>query len=462
MVPFLFTLEDFMRKTLWAATAAFALAGSARAEASLQQQIDELRAQVQQLQVEKEPSEPVELIKAVTEWVSPSGELFTERQPNDVSPTDGSPLTERQTFRKMKFSRHVPVQDKIDAAIASSVNGHIILGLTFVGLYQNLVGQGDALDSSGSTHTANVGALTGSSDITLLGKPMRNTVMFLDMNMGAGAGLDRVAPNGAVLTPNYLSGNTPTLREAWVLVSSPDRRYNAQAGIIDLSGSFDSNAVANDETTQFVTGGFVHSPLLMSPANSPGAVLRADFSRWGLKLGAQSTGGSLTQASDALYTAAELDYRYHFFGDALARVWARQQPRGSQQPDQAFGFSVDHRLSTKLNSFWRYAKSSYIEDASGAALNALDWSASAGLELGNLSYAHLKDRIGLAYGRTDEQSGSYEDFSELYYKTVLTNNFNVSVHGQAIFDRVRASVGGVQPDALPNLFVLGLRTQVSY
>lgn len=450
-----------MRKSVIAVAALLGLAAGARADASLQAQIDELRAQVQKLQVEKEPAEPIELIKAVTEWVSPSGELFTEPQPGDVSPTDGSPLTERQTFRKLKFARHQSAQEKIDAAIAAAVNGHIILGLSFVGVYQNFAGRGELLDNAGLTRSANVGALTGVSDLTLLGKPMRDTVMFLDLNMGAGAGLDAVAPNGAVLTPNYLSGNTPTLREAWVLVNSPDRRYAAQAGVIDLSGSFDGNAVASDETSQFITGAFVHNPLLMSPAKSPGAVLRAEFSRWGLKLGAQSTGG-LTQPTDDLYAIAELSYRYHFFGDALVRVWARQQPRGSQQPDQAVGVSVDHRLNTKLNSFWRYAKNSYVEDASGAALNPLDWAASAGLELTNFSYAHLKDRVGLAYGRTDAQDGSYEDFSELYYRSVLTNNFNVSVHAQGIFNRVQGPVAGAQLGALPNLFVLGLRTQVSY
>jgi hypothetical protein len=450
-----------MRKTLFAAAAVFGLAAGARAEASLQEQIDELRAQVQKLQVEKEPSEPVELVKAVTEWVSPSGELFTEPQPNDVSPTDGSPLTERQTFRKLKFTRHQSAQEKIDASIAAAVNGHIILGLSFVGVYQNFAGRGAVLDNAGLTRSANIGALTGVSDITLLGKPMRDTVMFLDLNMGSGAGLDALAPNGAVLTPNYLSGKAPVLREAWVVVNSPDRRLAAQAGVIDLSGSFDGNAVASDETSQFMTGAFVHNPLLMSPANSPGAVLRADFSRWGLKLGAQSTGG-LTQPTDDLYTIAELSYRYHLFGDALMRVWARQQPRGSQQPDQAVGLSMDQRVTPQLNVFGRYAKSSYVEDASGMALNMLDWSASAGLELTNFSYAHLKDRVGLAYGRTDAQSGSYEDFSELYYRTVLTNNFNVSAHLQSVFNRVQAPMAGVQPDALPNLFVLGLRTQVSY
>jgi len=50
-----------------------ALAAHARAEASLQQQVDELRKQVDYLRQNYEPSEPEEFIKQVTEWVSPSG-----------------------------------------------------------------------------------------------------------------------------------------------------------------------------------------------------------------------------------------------------------------------------------------------------------------------------------------------------------------------------------------------------
>src|SRR5882757_7782822 len=142
-------------RSILVALALGGLAGLGHAEASLQDQIDSLRKDVERLKVEKEPSEPIELIKAVTEWVSPSGELFTERQKGDVSPTDGSPLTERQTFRKMKFSRHQSVSEKIDAAIAGAIDGHVVVGMSMIGLYQNFIGAGDVLDNAGNTRSAN-------------------------------------------------------------------------------------------------------------------------------------------------------------------------------------------------------------------------------------------------------------------------------------------------------------------
>ncbi|QII11827.1 hypothetical protein KsCSTR_24480 [Candidatus Kuenenia stuttgartiensis] len=44
------------------------------------------------------------------------------------------------------------------------------------------------------------------------------------------------------------------------------------AGKIDLTNYFDSNAVANDETTMFITSAFVNNLALEVPHNGPGAV----------------------------------------------------------------------------------------------------------------------------------------------------------------------------------------------
>src|SRR2546430_263118 len=96
---------------------------------SLQKQIDDLKADVDYIRHNYEPAEPVEQIKQVSEWVSPSGELFTQPQKDNVSPADGSPLTERVTYRKMKFARRELVGEKIDAAIQGAVNGHVVVGL---------------------------------------------------------------------------------------------------------------------------------------------------------------------------------------------------------------------------------------------------------------------------------------------------------------------------------------------
>lgn len=431
-----------MRKTLPVLALLLAAGGGARAEASVQQQLDELKAQVDYITQNYERTEPIGVIKKVTEYVSPGGEIFTEPQKGGVSPTDGSKLEKRVTYRELKFSRRESVDDKIEAAIDSAINGHVIVGLEMVGSYFNTVGAGDVVDALGQTRSANRGHAEGAIDLNFSAKPMRNTVMFADLD---------------------LAGGTAALSEAWIAVSGPRNIVSFQVGVIDMTAAFDGNAVANDETVQFLTPDFVNSPLLANPANALGAVLRAGDGRWEAALGAQNTLAALNDVTDDVYAAAELGLRWHLWGDHHTRVWARQQPRGSQQPDQALGFSTDHRLSTCLSVFGRYAKSSYVEaydeatDTHGA-LNAYDWAASAGLELTNFNRRNLKERLGVAYGRTQGQDGAYTDELEIYNRIPLTPNFAVGLHYQAAF----SLPAGLGLDGNPSSHTVGLRVQSTY
>lgn len=442
-----------MRKTLPFLAVLMAAGGGVQAEASLQQQVDALKSELQYIRDNYERSEPVEIVKPVVEYVSPSGELFTEPQAGGVSPSDGSRLEERVSYRKIKFNRRESVNDKIDAAIGSAMDGRLTVGLELLGQYQNSLGAGDVMDATGQTRSANRGAASGGVDVLLTGRPMRNTLMFVDLDAASG---------------------TPALSEAWVSVEGPRRVLSLQAGVVDLTGAFDANSLANDETTQFVTGDFVNSPLLANPANGPGAVLRAAFSRYSLAFGAQSNQGAAADVFDDLYLVAEAGLRFHLLGDAQLRAWGRQLPRGSQQLDQALGFSYDHRLSTRLSAFGRYAKNSYVESYdeatdTRAAINAYDWSASGGLELAYLVPRRLRDKVGLAYGRSDRQDGSSEQAAELYYRSELTPNFSVSLHGQGAFSRLVAQADAATlaaapeaNDALPNAWTTTLRVLASY
>jgi hypothetical protein len=432
-----------MRKRTMLALALLGLAVQSRAEASLQEQLDALKADINYIKTNYERTEPGESIKAVTEYVSPTGEIFREPQPGGVSPSDGSKLEERVTYRKLKFARRESVGDKIGEAVNSAINGHVIVGLEFTGTYLNTVGAGDYVDALGVTRSANRGRAEGALDINFSGKPMRNTVLFADLDAASG---------------------TPALSEAWVLVSGPKSVFSLQAGVIDLTGSFDANLVANDETTQFMSPEFVNSPLLKNPANGVGAVVRTQYGRYEALVGAQNTLTTLNDVTDDLYLVAELGFRYHMMGDAHWRMWGRQQPRGANQPDQALGLSVDHRVSTRLSTFWRYAKNSYVEAFDEAAdlrwaVNTHDWAASGGFELTNFNPRNLKEKLGVAYGRTVLQDQSYGDVAEAYWRLPLTPNFAASLHYQAGFSNIPAGLG---LDGNPPTHTVGLRVQANY
>jgi hypothetical protein len=344
-----------------------------------------------------------------------------------------------------------------------------VVGLELLGIYQNIIGAGDVVEADGQTRSANRGFGTGGVDVTFAGKPMRNTLMFLDLDAASG---------------------TPSIAEAWLSVAGPKQVFSGQVGLIDLGGTFDSNKVANDETSQFLSDIFVNSPLLMNPSGL-GAVLRADSTRYNFAVGAQDTKGSSADVFDDLYWIAEAGMRFNLLGDSHWRVWARQQPRGDGQPDQAVGLSADHRLSTKLTAFGRYSKNSYVESytpedlanavaESRVAVNQYDWSGSGGFELAHFLRSRLNDKAGLAWGRTDEQGGASEQYGELYYKLQLTGNLGISLHGQGTFSRVVAPsdpalldptvidpVTGLPGDptlndARPNQWTAGIRVLASY
>lgn len=431
-----------MRKPFFAAVAALALAGGLSAEDSVQKQLDDLKAQVDYIKQNYERTEPAEVIKQVTQYVSPSGEIFTSPQPNGVSPTDGSKLEEQVTYRKLKFARRESVGDKIESAVSSAINGHVVVGLEMVGSYFNTVGNGDYVDALGQTRSANKGRTEGKIDLNFTGKPMRNTLMFADLDVANGTAL---------------------LSEAWVAFNGPRNIAALQVGVIDLTGSFDGNLAANDETTQFISPELVNSPLLANPANGFGAVLKGNYGRYDAALGAQNTLTTSNDVTDDLYVVGELGYRYNFFGDAHVRVWGRQQPRGANQPDQALGLSVDHRLSSQLTTGWRYAKNSYVEAYDQAtdtrsAVNTYDWAASAVIELSNYDPKNLKARIGAGYARTNKQSGAYTDVVELYNRVPLTPNFAAGLHYQASFQ----TPAGLGVDGLPASHTVGLRVQSTF
>jgi hypothetical protein len=438
-----------------------AFAGGLQA-ATLQEQVDKLEAEIKYIRDNYQQSEPVEIVKPVTEYVSKDGEIFSAEQKEKLAADEQARLEERVTYRKIKFNRRESVNDKIDSAISAAMDGRVTVGMELSASYMNGLGKGDMIDNAGATRSANRGFGSAGANVNFSGKPMRNTIMFADFDA---------------------SGGSAALGEAWVALQGPRKMLSLQAGFMEVAGAFDTNKAANDDVGQFVTDEFVNSRLVMSPGTGAGAIVRVDFTRLNFLVGAQDARGAgwADDAFDTLYWIGEIGLRYHLLGDMNLRLWARQQPRLEQQPDQALGVSYDHRVTPKVTLFGRYAKNSYVEDASGLALNSDDWSASGGLELGFFAKHSLRDKVGAGFGQNSKQGGHGEQFAELYYKKVLTPNFQVSLIGQGTFSRTVAmntdpaalDPNGIDPntgmpgiptlnDALPNDWKAGVRTVFSY
>ena len=62
------------------------------------------------------------------------------------------------------------------------------------------------------------------------------------------------------------------VREAWLRTELFSQKLAISAGRLDLTNYFDRNAVANDETTQFISDALVNNPTLGLATNGSGVV----------------------------------------------------------------------------------------------------------------------------------------------------------------------------------------------
>jgi carbohydrate-selective porin OprB len=242
-----------------------------------------------------------------------------------------------------------------------------------------------------------------------------------------------------------------SVREVWLQSFLLDERLRLVVGKIDLTNYFDSNTVANDETTQFITSAFVNNPTLEVPVNGPGLLAFFD-TRKGLTigLGLQSLDNSGTNITDDIYGIAEIGYRSHFFfeQEGIYRLWGRT--KGGMENNNGFGVSIDQNLSTRLTAFARYgANESEVDDATIASA----WSA--GLRLRSPFFSRVNDEVAFAFGMLDVVDGDEESAAELYYKFQVNDQFAITPSFQVVFD----PAGRGSNDTAS---VIGIRTQLEF
>jgi len=90
-----------------------------------------------------------------------------------------------------------------------------------------------------------------------------------------------------------------SVNEAWVEVAPFDGDLTITSGKIDLSNYFDNNGVANDETSQFLSGAFVNSAALPFPGTSPGIRVRTTLAG---VLYLQAALGNVDNTADRLFS----------------------------------------------------------------------------------------------------------------------------------------------------------------
>jgi carbohydrate-selective porin OprB len=242
-------------------------------------------------------------------------------------------------------------------------------------------------------------------------------------------------------TARLVRQNELNLREAWIRTELFGQRLALSAGRLDLTNYFDQNAVANDETTQFISDALVNNQMLGLAVNGTGVAAEFD-AKTGvrLKFGLQQSNTDATNLSDSIFTLTEVGYTMTPFAlpEGNYRLWFRTD-NTSANTKKGVGLSFDQKLSTTLTLFSRYGTQDVDEGR--------DHYYSAGVGFRNGLVFNPLDTWGIGYAQMELASGEREKLAEGYYNFQLTERLRLSFHLTHVLDApdVESKFGYVLP-----------------
>lgn len=241
-------------------------------------------------------------------------------------------------------------------------------------------------------------------------------------------------------------------------------------GKIDLTNYFDTNAIANDETSQFLSSGLVNSVAVTFPEdNGAGVRFTAAPVPWlGLSVGWAEHDADYEDVFQDSFWIGEADvtlsigrhpgtYRFYLWYNR-ADFPAFDNPNDTEH-DWGAGLSLDQQLSEAIAVFLRLAFQR--DDVSEVALA---WSG--GAQLLGTWWQRPEDAVAVAIGQA-VLSDAFEDsaaapartgnewFVEAYYRYVWNDHLALSAHLQVI-----DNAGGDKD--LDTVTVVGARAQLTF
>ncbi len=301
--------------------------------------------------------------------------------------------------------------------------------------------------------------------------------LFVHFEVGEGAGVmdsdELDLFSGVNKDATGGSGNL-SLVEAWYEQNSLDESFVFTFGKLDPTCYFDTNAVAGDETSQFLGDMFKNSAVLEFPDDNT-AGIRAGFSpsEW-IELGAGvwDANADWEDLGDALFAIGEINFKPEFFygreGNYRFYTWVNDKDHTklldatkSEERGYGFGLSFDQQFTDNLTAFTRFG----WQDEE---VYNCDMSWSTGLQLAGERWGRDEDVLGIAIGQVIpgddyEKAGNpahKEGHLEAYYNIHINDSLSITPDVQVI-----QNPKGVKSDSEGRddmVVVLGVRTQISF
>jgi hypothetical protein len=383
-------------------------------------------------------SEPETRVRRIEVYVDENGVEYTEPQPG---------TTPRITYQRERVFRRQTINEKIEEALDDASSRSVSVGVDGAIVFQN-VQQSDGPDAPADGKNYEL----ASADLYFTAGLAQNTIFYADI-----VGLSGTPPDNEVGGLTLLNGyaarlvnqNELNLREAWLMTELANQRVGLTLGRVDLTNYFDHNAVANDETTQFISDALVNNPMLGLSENGAGlAAVYDPKNGFSAKFGYQQSSSTAMNLSDSLFYLAEVSKLLTPFnlGEGNYRAWYRTD-NSSGVDQRAYGVSVDQKMTAALTLFARYG--------SAQTGGPRDEFYSVGLQLKNGAVINPEDAWGVGLANTELGGGDEEDLLEGYYNLRLTQKMQLSFHLTHVTEK---------PVAAPELsyFVPGVRLQASF
>lgn len=362
-------------------------------------------------------SEPETRVKRIEVYVDQDGNEHD-------APVAGAKRT--VTYQRERVYRRQWLSEKLEEAFADQDSKKITVGVSAASITQ-FASQTSGRQAEADKHAYQL----ASADLLFSAGLAQYTSFFADLVGLSGAPPDAEI-HGLTLLNSYTARlvrqNEVNVREAWLRTELFSQQLAISAGRLDLTNYFDRNAVANDETMQFIGDGLVNNPTLGLAANGAGVVGVFDPKNGlAFKAGLQQSNTDATNLSQSLYSLAEVDYVARPPGllEGTYRVWLRND-NSADRNRSAVGLSLDQRLTPFIGLFGRYG--------TAEAADGRDHFFSAGFQLQNGFVFNPLDLWGVGYAETDLETGDHEKLVEGYYNFQISEKLRLSLHLQHVFE----------------------------
>ncbi len=365
-------------------------------------------------------------------------------------------ITEKQ--REAHVDKHITHDEEAGPAIVNGLS--IAAGVT-------IVGQGTSGNDDNATPGEDVIDGNISADIEISSALGNNGEAFIALEAGEGDGLEADEINTFWgVNADAGPGSPVELTEAWYEHRFAHDVVTLTVGKLNLTNYFDGNEVANDETTQFLSGGFVNNMAVEFPDNS--AAVRLTVSPDDLvdiNIGAQSGDSDWEDIAEKPFLIAEADVKQKFGelqGNYRVFVWTNRMDHTElkdtskdKEAGSGFGVSFDQQATDSLSIFGRIGfqdKKIYEFDiawSGGLALNGSIWGRDndvLAVAYGQAIISDDNEDVLKAAGTTPGNEGHFE----AYYNLVINKHVTVSpdiqiiTNAQGDSDFETVTVGGLR------------------